>query len=106
MFSRYAIFGDDTVGLLVFLAQRVLLAAFFGHRRLTMDLGQAHVAGIDDGFGLGTQSDSGLLEQSKVMTAPRVVSKADDPGCRPIDDELGLQRVAFFLARAVPALFF
>ncbi len=71
-----------------------------------MDFWQTHVAGIDDGFGLGMQPDSGLLEQSKVMTAPRVVSKADDPARRLVDDELGLQRVAFFLARIVAPLFF
>lgn len=80
--GEYAVFGDGPVGLLIFLAQRVILAAFLGHRRLAMEFGQAHVVGIDDGFRLGMQPDSGPLEQAKVVTAPRVVGKADDPAGR------------------------
>jgi len=40
------------------------------------------------------------------MPAPGGIREADDCARRLVDDELSLQRVAFFLARIVATLFF
>ena len=106
MFSRDAVFGNEAVGLLVLLGQGVLLAPFFGHDGLAVELLQPHVPGVGDGFGLRMQPDSGFFEQSEVVAAARIVGEAENPARGPVDLELCLQGVAFFLARVVPALFF
>lgn len=107
MFGEYAAFGDGAVDLLVFLAQGVVLASFF-LASLSCPGVWAIPCGreIDDGFRLRMQSDTGLLEQANVVTAPRVVGKANNRAGSPVNDELRLQRVARFLVRIVPALFF
>ncbi len=67
---------------------------------------QTQVASVGHGFGVGMESDARLLEHSEIMPAAGGMREADDRACRLVDDELGLQRVAFFLARIVATLFF
>jgi hypothetical protein len=57
-------------------------------------------------MGLGMQPDPGFFEQPEVVAAARIVGEAENLARGPVDDELRLQGVAFFLARVVPALFF
>jgi hypothetical protein len=59
---------------------------------------QAQVAGVGHGFGVGMEPDPRLLEHPEIMPAASGVREADDRARRLVDDELSLQRVAFFLA--------
>jgi hypothetical protein len=88
------------------LTQGGLLAPLLGHGGFAVELVQAHRPGVGNGFGLGMQPDSGFFEQPEVVAAARVMGEAENPARGPVDDELCLQGVAFFLARVVPALFF
>ncbi len=106
MFSGYAVLGNCAVGLLILLAQGGLLAAFFRYGGLAVNFVQAHVASIDDGFGLGMQPDTGRPEQPEIMAAAGVMGKTDNLARGVVHDELRLQCVALFLARVVAALFF
>ena len=106
MLSQDAVFGNEAVGLLVFPAQGGLLAPLFGHGGLAVELVQAHIPGVGNGFSLGMQPDAGFFEQPEVVAAARVVGEAEIPARGLVDDELRLQCVASFLARVVPALFF
>ena len=90
----------------VCLVQRILFAALFRHRGVAMQFLQAQVAGVGHGVGVGMEPDARLFEHSEVMPTTGGVREADDRARRLVDDELGLQRVAFFLARIVAALFF
>lgn len=49
---------------------------------------------------------AGLLEQAEVMPTAGGVREANDRAHCLVDDKLGLQRMAFFLARVVATLFF
>lgn len=51
------------------------------------------------------QPDSGFFEQPEVVAAARIVGEAENLPRGPVDNELRLQGVAFFLTRVVPALF-
>jgi len=106
VFGGNAVFRDRAVVQFVCLAQRILFAACFRHRGVAMQFLQAQVAGVGHGCGVGMESDARLLEHSEIMPAAGGVCKADDRARRLVDDKLGLQRVALFLARIVAALFF
>ncbi len=106
MFSRDAVFGNEAVGLLVLPAQGGLLAPFFGQGGLAVELVQAHIPGVGNGFGLGMQPDPGFFEQPEVVAAACVVGEAENLARGPVDHELCLQGVALLLARVVSALFF
>jgi len=67
---------------------------------------QAQIAGVGHGVGVGMESDTRLLEHPEIMPAAGRMREADDRARRLVDDELGLQRVAFVLARIVATLFF
>ncbi len=58
---------------------------------------QAQIAGVGHGLGVGMESDTRLLEHPEIMPAAGRMREADDRARRLVDDELGLQRVAFFL---------
>ncbi len=106
MFRRDAVLGNVAVHLLVLLAQGVLLAPFFGHRGFAVELLQAHIPRVGDGFGLRMEPNPRFFEQPKVVASPSVMGEAENPTRRLVDNTLRLQGVTLFLARIIPPLFF
>lgn len=106
VFSRDAGFSNVAGGLVVLLAQGVLLATFLAQGGLAVERLQAPIPRVGAGFGLGMQPNPGLVQQPAVVAAAPVVGEAENPARGPVDDEVRLQGVAVFLARVVPALLF
>ena len=98
--------GERAVGLFRLVGKRVLLAGFSWQTGVRVQLVESQIAEVGEHDGVGVKVASTILEQPEVVAAALTEGGSDDFAGFPVEQKLGLQRMAFFLPAIATPLFF